>query len=332
MKLNSLYTDLAIFLAFILIHYYSLKILEAKRNIHIFPYSMRKLFIEEHKDASSFAHDLFERKLLERDKRDQVTIILIIITLPVLIILEAKLVPFDLNIVVPYSTFNYYFFTYFTGIGVSAFLLFAPLIWGVEIHKLGISRTWRKHIHGKAKNSQFNENKDKRRMIRLYHYIKYFGFVSPSAIVGLFIQSLVVEETPYFYYQTNIVIAFLPSAVFVILALIISLGGKLRIWMMYELENYFLMKGWIASLPETDRTLLLKTLDSGMFSDRPQICYLEEIGSKLKISYKWEKELFVSYVKWKSVAAFGFPNVKPKEVFKKVLKEEGTDTDSKFDN
>lgn len=329
MNFNSFYSDIAIFSILITISYYSLKILEAKQNIHIFPYSMRKLFIDELKDASSFAHDLFEIKLPEKHKRDQVTIILIMIILPAFIILEAKLIPFDLNIMVPYGTLNYYFFTYFTDFGVLAFLFLTPSVWYQEICKFG---NLRERIQGKAKNSQFNENKDERKMIRFYHYIKYFGFVSPSAIVGLFIQSLVVDETPYFYYQTNMAIAFLPSALFAILVLVISLEGRLRIWMVYESENNFLMNGWIAFLPETDKTLLLKTLDSGMFSDRPQICHLEEIGSKLKISYRWEKELFVSYVKWKNVAAFGFPNVKPKEAFKKVLKEEGTDTDTKFDN
>ncbi len=173
-------------------------------------------------------------------------------------------------------------------------------------------------------------NKNERKLIRLYHYIKYFSFVSIFTIIGLFVQTIEVESTSYFYYQTNLAITLIPFIIFAILVSIIFFFGRIRLSELYYQESIFL-KG-LVHLPASHRRLLLKTSNGGLFSDRPQICYLEEIGSKLKINYKWKGELFVSYVKWKNVAAFGLPNVKQKEAFQKVLNEERIDSDYKFDN
>lgn len=324
MNLNSLYIYILIFLAVPTASYYILKALEAKRNIHILPYTMRKLFIGELKDASNIAYDLFSKKLLKNDTRDDVAIFLIGNILFVLIILDTTLVPHG-------SLFNYYFFIYFSDFLVLAFLLLTLLIWTARI--FGLRRVRRQllpmKMEGNIKNLLFDENKNERKMIRLYHYIENFRFISALAIFGLFIQSIFVQSTPFFYFQTNLAIALLPLGAFGILVLIIFLIGRIRITELNDVENYFLME--LVSLPETHKTLLLKTSENGMFPDTPQICYLEEIGSKLKISYEWKNAWFVSYVKWKNVAAFGFKDVKLNNTTEKTLREKKNDSDSKSD-
>lgn len=333
MNINLLYSYfliISIFAALAAIFYNSLKAAETKSNFHVFPYGMRKLFIDELKQTYGLANDLFERRLLKNKTKDAIVIFLLGIFLFILIISEALLVPFDLNIVF-YGYFNYYYFAYLSVFLVLYFLVYFPLKFSLKIVSLEFARI-SQFIKGKVektKDSQFDENKYERIKIRFYHYIKYFGFVSAFAIFGLFIQSAIIESTPYFYYQTNLVIAFLPLILFAIFALIIFLFGRIRLAEMYDLESLFLIG--IELLSETHKAILLKTSDNGMFSGIPRICYIEGIGSKLKISYKWQNEKFISFIKWKHVSAFGLQDVKLKEDIEKMLKYKETGSDSKFD-
>lgn len=329
--LNSLYTYVVIISVLSMIIYYALKTVEAKRNIRIFPYSVRKQFIEELKGASDVAYELFERRLLKNGFMDGLVSCSIGIILSVSIILEGALVPFNLRIVLWHGTLNYYFFAYFSDLFVFTLLLFLPLIMDIKIITLGILRLkeLQRKMNEETEISQLDETMNERKQIRLYHYIKNFVFVSVIVAIGLFIQSIIIEGTPYFYYQKNLLIDFLPLEAFVIFVLIIILMGRIRIAEMYEIESKFLM--WLAFLPGTHKTLLLKTSKNGIFAGNPKICYLEGIGKKLKITYEWKKELFVSYVKWKDVVAFGLPYVKLNEIFERVLEEKGINTDSEID-
>ena len=54
----------------------TLRSAETKEKIHLFPYSVRKLFIEELKQVSDVTYDLFERRLLKNKNTDDVVIAL----------------------------------------------------------------------------------------------------------------------------------------------------------------------------------------------------------------------------------------------------------------
>ena len=307
----------------------ALRSAETKEKIHLFPYSVRKLFIEDLKQASNITYDLFERRLLKNKDRDGVVIALTGIVWFALIITGVVLIPSDLRIVLYHSTFNYYFFEYIIiDFIVLVFLLFVPLIFLLRIGRLMLTRLkhFREEIEGKTGDSKFDENKNERRQMRLYHYIKSFWIVSALSIFGLFIQLLFVGDTPYFYYQTNFAIALIPFVLFAILVFIIIIFGRLRLSMLYDVESDFLMR--LALLPATNRMILLKTSDRGLFSDKPQICSFEGIGKKLKVLYEWQDEIFVSYVKWRDVVTFGFNDVKLFETTEKLLREKENLSDS----
>jgi hypothetical protein len=336
MSVDSIYTYfliVSILAAIVAILLNTLSSVEKKEKIHLFPYSVRKLFIEELKQVSDVTYDLFERRLLKNKNTDDVVIALTGIVWMALIILGAISVPSDLKIVVYYFTFNYYFFEYvIIGFIVLSFLLLVPLELEYKIY--GLSSTRRKHfreaIEGKTSGSKFDENKNERRQIRLYHYIKDFSFVSALTIIGLFIQLLIVGSTPYFYYPTNLAIALIPFIIFAIFLFIILMIGRFRLSELYDLESTFLMQ--LALFPSTNKKLLLKTSDMELFSDKPQICDVEGIGKKLKVHYKWDDDMFISYVKWKHVIAFGFPGVKLPDAVQKRAIEEKNNSDSQFDS
>ncbi len=330
MGLNSIYIFLTIVSVVLGTVYSGLKAMEVKKNIRILPYSGRKRFIEELKNASKVAQDLFEERLLKKGTRYGFVTFIVGIILFVLIILEAVMVPFNLRIVVYFGTLNYYFFAYFTDVMILFLLLYLPLILDLKIINLHNVRFIDLDMYGETYLSKFDEIVHERNKIKLYHYIKNFWIVSASVAFGFFFQSIIIENIPYFYYQTNLVIAFFPLAVFVIFISIILLFGRIRISLIYDTESRFFM--WLAFLTGTSKTLLLKTSKNGIFSGTPKICYVEGIGGNLKISYEWNKEKFVSYVEWKDVDAFGLPDLKQTEDFEKGLAERGINTDSKFDN
>ena len=308
----------------------ALRSAETKEKIHLLPYSVRKLFIEELKQASNVAYDLFERRLLKNKGRDDVVIALTGVVWFALIISVVAFIPSDLRIVLYHLTFNYYVVQYLIiDYVVLLFVLIVPFIFLLRIYRL-MKLTRLQHIpreiDGRSGGLEFDRNKNERRQIRLYHYIKNFGIVSALSIVGLFIQLLFVGGTPYFYYQTNLAIALIPFVLFAILVFIIFIFGRLRLSMVYRVESDFLMR--LALLPGTHRRILLKTSDRGLFSDKPQICSFEGIGKKLKVLYEWQDEIFVSYVKWRDVITFGFHDAKLLETTEKLLREKENLPDS----
>lgn len=332
MNLNSFYTYLVILSLLSTALYYVLKAVETKRNLSIFHFTARKRFIKELKEASDVAYDLFERRLLKNGVRDAVATFFIGIILFVSIILEAVLVPFNLRIAFENDTLNYYFFAYFIDLLILIILLFLPLIIVLKIQDLNLLRMKEslRNIKEEQLDSKFDKNMNERRQIQFYHYIKNFGYISGPATLGFFIQSIIIGITPYFYYQTNIIIALLPFIVFLFLVVVIILMDRVRIADLYDRESEFLML--LANLPGTHKTLLLKTSSKGIFAGNPKICYIKDIGRKLKVSYEWKKELFVSYINWKDVSDFGLPDVKLFETVEKIIKEEATTIDSKVDN
>ncbi len=122
----------------------SLRSAETTEKSHFFPYSVRKLFIEDLKKSSNVAYDLFERRLSKNKKTDGAVIALIGIVLLALIILGAILVPyrsFNLRIFAYNSTFNYYFFEYvIIDYIVIFFLLMIPLKFEIKIDNLMLTR------------------------------------------------------------------------------------------------------------------------------------------------------------------------------------------------
>lgn len=332
MILNSIYSysAYATFLgAIVAIVFYLLRSAETKEKIHLFPYSVRKLFIEELKEVSEVTYDLFERRLMKNKNADGVAIALTGSVFLALIILGAVLIPSDLRIVLYYYTVNYYSIQYLIiDTIVLVYLLFFPIKSILRIDKLLLMRFLHilKETVGRSEGLEFDEGKNEWRLIRLYHYIKYFGFVSALSIVGFFIQLILVESTPYFYYQTNLAIALIPFVSFVILVILTFIFERLRLSLLYDVESNFVMGP--GGLPGTHKRILLKTSDRGLFSGKPKICYFEGIGKKLKVLYKWQNEMFVSYVKWKDIVAFGFPDVKLLESIEKSFREKENFSDS----
>ena len=327
MDINLLYIIFSIFLVITASSYYIFKTLEAKGEIHVFSYSMRKLFMNELEEASDRVYDLFKIRLSKNSKKDAAITVLIGTIIFVLIILSVILVPVDLNIVIQKNIINYYAVNYiFIDLPLLGFLVLVPLIYIDKIYNLAIQRGIHQHtkkINKEVQDSMFDESDNERGMIRFYHFIKYFGSVSLLLIFALFIQSIAIIDTPYFYYQTNLAIAFLPMLLFALFSLAVFLIGRLRIGILYEAED--ILFAWLVFLPETHRIFLLKTSGNGIFPDRPQICHLDGIGAKLKIIYKHGGKLFFSYVRWKDVVAFGFHDVKLEKAFQKLLKEEQFD-------
>lgn len=332
MDLNSIYIYLVIISLLFTALYYVLKILETKRNVSIFTYSNRKRFVNELKEASDVAYNLFERRLLKNGVKDAITIFFIAIAIFVSLILEAAFVPFNLKIVFLNTALNYYFFTYTSDLLILIMLLFLPLIMDLKLHSLSLLRMKEllNNIKGEPVDTNFDKNMNERRQIKFYHYIKNFGYISGLATLGLFIQSIKIAITLYFYYQANLIIELLPLIAFMIFAVIVIFLERVRIAYMYDTESKFLIR--LTSLPETHKTLLLKTSSKGLFADKPYICYIVEIGRKLKVSYEWKNELFVSYIKWKDVSDFGLPDVKLVETLEKIVKERGDIDDSISDN
>ena len=334
-SVNSIYpyfVAVSIFGTIVAILLNSLRSAETKEKIHVFPYGVRKLFIAELKRASDVTYDLFESRLIKNKNTDGAVIALNGFVFFALIISGVVFIPSDFRIVLYHSTFNYYVFQYLIiGGFVLVYLLLVPFRPLLKFYDLMIKRSQHilKEMEGKSKGLEFDEGKNERRQIRLYHYIKYFGFVSALSIFGFFIQLIFVESTPYFYYQTNFAITLIPFVLFAVLIFIVISFSRLRLSMLYQVESDFLMH--IAHLPATHRRILLKTSDRGMFSDKPQICSLEGIGKVLEVLYEWNNQLFVSYVKWRDVISFGLPDVKWIEATKKFFREKENFSDSPSD-
>ena len=310
MSINSLYAYflyVSIVAAFVEILFNFLRSVEAKGEIHLFPYGERKLFIEELKGSSDVAYDLFKIRLEENKRKDFIVVALLGIIPLVLITLGSELMPFDITIIGARGLiFNYYIFEYVVlNYLILFFILYVPFKF--------LSKIW--HINEELdegkEHSKIDEDKIERRQIRLYHYIKYFRSVSGLSIIGFFVQLIFVVNTPYFYFQTNLTIALVPFVLFFIFVFLVTVFGRLRLRLMYEAEDIFLSR--LVSLPEAHRRILLKTSKKGLFPNRPQICSFEEIATKLKVRYEWEGETFKSYVKWKDVISFGFLDVESLE-------------------
>ena len=333
MDINLLSIIFSIFLIITASFYYIFKAVEAKGKIHVFSYSMRKLFMDELEEALDRVYDIFKKRLSKNSKKDATIIVLIGIIIFVLIILGVILIPVDLNIIIQKNIINYYTVNYICiYLPLLFFLVFVPIKWSDKIYKLGIQRVnqYTKTINKEAQDSMFDESDNERRMIRFYHFIKYFGSVSQLAIFALLIQSIAIIDTPYFYYQTNLAIALLPLLPFALLSLAVFIIGRLRIGILYDAEDVLFRV--LVYLPGTHRIFLLKTSGNGIFPDSPQICQLDGIGAKLKIIYKHEGKMFFSYIKWKDVVAFSFHDVKFEEAFQKFLKERQFDMNNKADN
>ncbi len=308
MDLNSLSTYLLLVSPISGAIYYFLKAVETKRNISIFPYFWRKQFIEQLKDASDVTYDLFERRLVKNGIKEFMVTYLIGMFLLFLIRSEATCVPFTFKVVFYLFTINYYSISYITDLLILFLLIFLPFIMKIKISNLDTLRI-----------SESRRNINDQRQIKLYRYIKNFWFVSLSAAFGLSFQALMIETTPYYSYQTNPFIAFLPLEIFVIFVMFILLFDRIRIAWMYDTESNFLMG--MVKLPEIQKTLLLKTNKNGIFSEKPEICNIVSIGRRLKIIYEWESRQFVSQIKWKDVSAFGLHNVKLSQGFEQKPKE-----------
>ena len=100
LDINLLSIIFSIFLIITASFYYIFKALEAKGKIHVFSYSMRKLFMDELEGASDRVYDLFKIRPSKNSKKDAAITLLIGISIFVIIILPTILVPVNLNIVI----------------------------------------------------------------------------------------------------------------------------------------------------------------------------------------------------------------------------------------
>ena len=311
--------------ASVTILYYGLKFAETKNKVHISSYSMRKLFIDEFKRVSNETNDIFENRLTKNRKKDFFVTILIGLAIFAFILSVDLFEPVNLG---SYGSTNYYFIVYWTDLFPVFSLLYIPL----KLDSILIRLEERSAEHfinireGKVEDTPFDEDNSERRQIRLYHYIKYFRYVSEITTFGLIIQILIIVSTPYFYYNTNIFIGSFPFIILGYIVIVIILMGRIRINLTYDFESNFFKI--MAPLPFTNKSLLLKTADNELFSGEPKLCYLEGLGSKLIISYEWENKWFVSYVRWKNVSSFGlyFPILN--ENLKREQKHNATESDS----
>jgi hypothetical protein len=302
MSLNAAYLPLAIILILITLIYYILSIVEKKGSIHLFPFSMRKQFLQELIVYSEIAKCILGTVLKKNEKRDEALIFIVGAFVFAMIILETKYVP--LNLYLHPTLFgivqhvNFFSIVLLTDIYLIVSSLFLPLLFYIRSFNYSIEANSEKQMN---KTVRFNLLVGK--AIKFYHFGKGSRWYSLFIIIGFFAQSFAIEFTPYFANVTNIFVSLLPFYYFILIAIITIYLGRLRIALLYALESELLLH--VFDLPAEDRVICLKTRNNSIFSDNLMPCVIESIGPKLEISYEISGTRFQSDVNWKDIAGFG---------------------------